>query len=110
MKTLRLLNAVALAALMASPAVYASSSNNHHARISRAQAEKIALAKEPGTIKTGEVEKEHGRTIYSFDVQTKDAVHEVNVDVYSGKVVEDSIESPADEAQEAQQDNNAPKI
>jgi uncharacterized membrane protein YkoI len=35
------------------------------AKISRVDAEKIALAREPGTIKEGEIEKEHDKVIYS---------------------------------------------
>ena len=77
------------------------------AKISRADAEKIALAKEPGTIKEGELEKEHGKVIYSFDIQTRSGVHEVNVDAVTGKVVEDSVESAADEAKE--QSKESPK-
>jgi uncharacterized membrane protein YkoI len=69
-------------------------------KISRAAAEKIAVAREPGTIKEGELEKEHGKMIYSFDIQTSSGVHEVNVDAVTGKVVEDSVETVADEAKE----------
>ena len=78
-------------------------------KISRAAAEKIALARESGTVKSGELEKEHGRMIYSFDIQTASAIHEVNVDANSGKIVEDSVESAASEAKEAQQDAAKPK-
>ena len=69
-------------------------------KISRAAAEKIAVAREPGTIKEGELEKEHGKMIYSFDIQTSSGVHEVNVDAVTGKVVGDSVETVADEAKE----------
>ena len=78
-------------------------------KITRAAAEKIALARESGTIKSGELEKEHGRRIYSFDIQTASAIHEVNVDANSGKIVEDSVESAVSEAKEAQQDATKPK-
>ncbi|MBW4028381.1 MAG: peptidase M4 [Acidobacteria bacterium] len=74
------------------------------AKITKAKAEQIALAREKGKIKSGELEKEHGRMIYSFDIQTKDAIHEVNVDANTGVIVEDSVESPADEAKEAAQE------
>ena len=70
------------------------------AKISRADAEKIALTEEPGTIKEGQLEKERGKVIYSFDIQTSSGVHEVNVDAVTGKVVEDSVETVADEAKE----------
>jgi len=78
--------------------------------LSRADAEKIALEKEPGTIKAGELEKEHGKWIYSFDVQTSTTLHEVNVDANTGKIVEDSVETPAAEAKEKKQDAAKPKM
>jgi len=55
-------------------------------------------------VKSGEREREKGKLIYSFDVQTPNGIHEVNVDAYSGQVLEDSIESPADEAKEKAQE------
>jgi hypothetical protein len=48
--------------------------------ISLAQAKAKALALHPGEIRSVELEKEHGRQIYSFDIKTKDGIHEVNVD------------------------------
>ena len=77
--------------------------------VSRPDAEKIALQKEAGTIKSGELEKEHGRWIYSFDIQTTSGIHEVNVDANTGKVVEDTVESAAAEAREKKQDAAKPK-
>ncbi len=44
------------------------------AKISMQQAEKTALAKEPGTIKSKELEKENGKVIYSFDIRTKTGI------------------------------------
>ena len=41
------------------------------AKVSRADAEKTALTKAPnGTVKEGELEKEKGRLIWSFDIAT----------------------------------------
>src|SRR6266404_2113267 len=41
------------------------------AKVTRTDAEKIALAKVPaGTIKEGEIEKENGKLIWSFDIAT----------------------------------------
>ncbi len=74
------------------------------AKITMAQAKEKALAKQPGVIKSQELEKEHGKLIYSFDIQTAAAIHEVNIDAYTGAVIEDSIESPAAEAREAAAD------
>jgi hypothetical protein len=74
------------------------------AKISMRQAQKTALAKEPGTIKSKELEKENGKFIYSFDILTKAGIHEVQVDAINGEVVSDTVESKAAEAKEKQQD------
>jgi uncharacterized membrane protein YkoI len=73
-----------------------------------AQAEQVALAKEAGSIKQKELEQEKGRLIYSFDIQTKDGIREVNVDALTGNVVEDSPESAANEAKEKQKKSAKP--
>ena len=73
------------------------------AKVSKADAEKIALAQAPnGTIKEGELEKEKGQLIWSFDIATPDSkdITEVNVDAISGKVVSVEKETPAKEAKE----------
>jgi hypothetical protein len=69
--------------------------------ITLAQARAKALALHPGEIKSAELEKEHGRQIYSFDIKTGDGIHEVNVDSETGKIVEDSKESSSAEAKES---------
>ena len=73
------------------------------AKISKAEAERIALAKVPnGTIKEGGIEKEKGKVIWSFDIATpgtKD-ITEVAVDAMTGEVVAIDKETPNDEAKE----------
>jgi uncharacterized membrane protein YkoI len=73
------------------------------AKISKADAEKIALGKVPGgAIKEGELEKEKGKLIWSFDVATpgtKD-ITEVHVDAISGQVISTEKETPAAEKKE----------
>ena len=74
------------------------------ARVSRADAEKTALAKVPsGAIKEGELEKEKGKLIWSFDLTTPDTkdITEVNVDAITGDVVSVEKESAESEAKEA---------
>ena len=44
------------------------------------------------------------RLVYSFDIQMPNGIHEVNVDAHSGKILEDHIESPPDEAKEKAQE------
>ncbi len=80
---------------------------DNESKITMAEAQKIALTKEPGKLKSKELEKENGKLIYSFDIKTKSGVHEVNVDAVSGEIVEDKVESAADEAKEKQQDKKA---
>jgi len=58
------------------------------------------FGKETGKIKSQELEKEKGRWIYSFDIERDKQVHEVKVDANTGEVIEDSVESAADEANE----------
>src|SRR5215475_3175758 len=68
------------------------------AKVSRGEAEKIALTKVPGgTIKEGEIEKEKGKVIWSFDIATAGTqdITEVQVDALSGEVVAVEKESPA---------------
>ena len=74
-------------------------------KISMEQAKQIALQKENGTVKSSELEKEHGRWIYSLDISTPSGIREVNVDANTGKIVEDSKETSADEAREAAQEH-----
>jgi len=73
------------------------------AKVSKDAAEKTALAKVPnGTIKESELEKEHGKLIWSFDVATPDTkdITEVNVDAITGDVVSTEKESADDEEKE----------
>ena len=73
------------------------------AKISKTEAEKIALGKVPGgTIKEGELEKEKGKLIWSFDIATPGTpdIKEVQVDAVSGEVVSVETETPKKEAKE----------
>jgi hypothetical protein len=74
------------------------------AKISKPQAEKTALARIPnGTIRSGELERGHGKLVWSFDIGTNSTknVTEVQVDAKSGKIVSVKTETPTDEAKEA---------
>src|SRR4051794_36218067 len=111
MKTL--LNSVALVVLLAvSPSVFAAPTDAKlikHANISKAEAEKTALAKVPnGTIQSGELEREHGKVVWSFDISTRRTKNltEVQVDAKSGDIVSIKVETPADQAAEAAADTS----
>jgi hypothetical protein len=77
------------------------------AKVTKADAEKIALAKVPGgTIKEGGIEKEKGKVIWSFDIATagtKD-ITEVAVDAMTGEVIAVDKETPADQEKEKKAD------
>ena len=82
------------------------------AKISKVEAEKIALTKAPGgTVKEGELEKEHGKLIWSFDISrpgTSD-ITEVQVDAITGSIVSVEIESAEKEAKEKDDDEKKKK-
>ena len=104
-----------LLALLALPAWGGDQSKDSQASLSKEakitmeQAQKTALAKEPGKIKSKELEREKGRLIYSFDIKTADGIHEVNIDAMTGEVVEDTVESAAAEAKEKAADKKQKK-
>ena len=80
------------------------------AKITKAQAQKIALDRVPGgTIKEGEIEKEKGKLLWSFDIATpgtKD-ITEVQVDALTGQVLDVSMETVADQEKEKREDAKA---
>lgn len=65
-------------------------------KISKAQAQSIALKLAPGKIKEGEYEYEAGGWRWSFDIQMPGHIQEVGIDAMTGKVVENSNEGKVD--------------
>lgn len=77
------------------------------AKISLDSARAIATTRVPNaTIQSQELEREHGRLIYSFDMKVADkaGITEVNVNARTGAVVGVSHEGPKTEAKEAAQE------
>lgn len=75
-----------------------------HAKVSQQQAESTALARVPnGKVRSAELEREHGRLVWSFDIGQDGVadVTEIQVDAATGKVVSQKKESAAQEAAEA---------
>ena len=73
------------------------------AKVTRADAEKIALSKAlGGSIKEGELEKEKGTLIWSLDIAMPGStdIKEVQVDAITGEVVSVETETAALEAKE----------
>lgn len=77
------------------------------AKITKAEAQQIALAKvSHGTVKSAEIEKEKGHLVWSFDIAqpgTRD-ITEILVDGKTGKIISTQTESPRDQAKEAAAD------
>ena len=77
------------------------------AKITRSEAEHIALSKVPGgRVSSSELEREHGTLIWSFDIAKPDTrdIDEVQVDAKTGKVVSVKTETAKDQAAEAAAD------
>ena len=74
------------------------------AKISLATAQATALKEIPnGTVKSSELEREHGKLVYSFDITVpgKSGVEEVAVNAIDGSVVSHTHESAKTEQKEA---------
>jgi hypothetical protein len=77
------------------------------AKISCDDARRTALAKVPGAgVKSAEIEEEHGKLVYSFDLKTKskDGIAEVQVDAATGEIVSVEHEDAKSEAAEKKAD------
>jgi uncharacterized membrane protein YkoI len=74
------------------------------AKISEETARATALKEVPnGTVKASELEREHGKLIYSFDISVpgKTGIEEIAVSAIDGSVVTHEHETPAMEKKEA---------
>jgi uncharacterized membrane protein YkoI len=74
------------------------------AKITEAAARATALQQVPnGTVKSSELEREHGKLIYSYDITVpgKTGIDEVNVNAIDGTVVAKQHETPKSEKKEA---------
>ena len=80
------------------------------AKMSMKDAREMAMRTVPkATIQAGEIEREGGKLIYSFDMKTagKSGIDEVNIDAMTGKLISKAHESPKAEAAEAKADAKA---
>jgi uncharacterized membrane protein YkoI len=77
------------------------------AKITLKEARATALKEAPGKIKEGELERENGQLIYSFDITTKEGIKEVQVDAITGKVLKVETETKEQEAQEKAAEHKA---
>jgi uncharacterized membrane protein YkoI len=104
-----------IAAMTVSGSLFAAPNESElmkEATISKSQAEKSALGEVPhGVIKSEELEREHGKLIWSFDISTSGTKNttEVQVDAKTGKIVSTKVETPEDQAKEAAADKKEKK-
>src|SRR5712691_7707244 len=76
------------------------------AKITKEQAQEIALKRTPGTVKSGELEREHRKLVYSFDIRnSKGTITEVQVSAITGKIVRVEHENKKHEAAEKRKEN-----
>jgi uncharacterized membrane protein YkoI len=82
------------------------------AKVTEEAATKTALAAVPtGKVKEAELEREHGKLVWSFDLalpKTKD-ITEVQVDARTGELVSTEVETAADQAKEKAEDKSEDK-
>ncbi|MDQ6622411.1 MAG: PepSY domain-containing protein, partial [Verrucomicrobiota bacterium] len=103
MKTTKLITtglAVALLASLSTVTLRAAEETDpqllKEAKVTRMQAEQTALGKVPGgKITAGELEKEHGKLIWSFDIAQPPSknITEVQVDALTGKIANVQVET-----------------
>ena len=94
---------LAAAALTALIVTSPAPARTEPARISMQSARARALALVPrGQIRSGELEREHGQLIYSFDIQVpgRPGIEEVQISAVDGRVVSRRHESPVAERRE----------
>ncbi|MDT4968493.1 MAG: hypothetical protein QOJ64_3230 [Acidobacteriota bacterium] len=71
------------------------------AKITMEAARETALHRAPGTVESGELEREHGKLVYSFDIRnSRGTITEVQVSAINGKVVRVEHENKKQEADE----------
>jgi len=71
------------------------------AKITMGQAQETALTRAPGKVESSELEREHGKLVYSFDIRNASGtITEVQVSAITGKVVR--IEHESKEQEEAE--------
>lgn len=116
MNKLHRFSAAALAAAICIGAPLAASAgstqNASGTTVSEADARATALTAVPaGVIQSAELENEHGKQIWSFDIKDSRSLNvvEVQVDAKTGVIVSKKVESVKDQKKEAQADQKNKK-
>jgi len=82
------------------------------AKVTMKAARATALAKVPGgKVQAGELEREHGKLVYSFDIRVpgKSGIEEVQIDAVNGEVVSQVHETAKAERKEARAEKTESK-
>ena len=82
------------------------------AKVTEKAARATAIAQVPGgKVRSGELERENGKLLYSFDIATKGkaGIDEVQVDAITGTVLSNKHETPAMEKAEAKAEKKEAK-
>jgi hypothetical protein len=75
------------------------------AKITKERAQEVALKRAPGNVESAELEREHGKLVYSFDIRNaKGTIDEVQVSAITGRVVRVEHENKKQEAAEKKAD------
>ena len=76
------------------------------AKITMEQARETALKRAPGNVESSELEREHGKLVYSFDIRnSKGTITEVQVSAITGRVVRVEHENKKQEAAEKRKES-----
>lgn len=99
------------AAIAPRPAPFKGHELSSQTKVSLSQARAVAMRARPGAIIDQELEREPGGSglRYAFDVKSQGATYEVGVDALTGRVIENAMETAAQEAQEALADPAQPR-
>jgi Peptidase propeptide and YPEB domain len=75
------------------------------AKVTKEAAQATALERAPGTVESAELEREHGKLVYSFDIRNgRGTIDEVQVSAITGKIVRVEHENKKQEAAEKRRD------
>lgn len=76
------------------------------AKITKEQAQETATRRAPGNVESAELEREHGKLVYSFDIRnSQGTITEVQVSAITGKVVRVEHENKRQEAAEKRKES-----
>lgn len=76
-------------------------------KVTQDHAQEVALKRAPGTVESAELEREHGRLVYSFDIRNaKGTITEVQVSAITGRIVRVEHENKKQEATEKRKETH----